>query len=107
MPGGGVVRTTAERRAIAWPAELPYALPAGRPTLADLVAEAEAAPGSAVMLSLASDPVLDGAGMAALVRLFGRCAVSTGRRLYLRHVSVEFRRELARVGLDGLIPIVE
>jgi hypothetical protein len=77
------------------------------PTLSELIRGLEASSSSSVLLSLACDPSLDSGGMAALVRLYGHCMITPGRRLYLRHVSADFRRELARVGLDGLIPVLD
>ncbi len=90
----------------AWSAERSFTPPAA-PTLAELIRGLEATTSSSILLSLASEPSLDGGGMAALVRLYGHCMVTPGRRLYLRHVSAEFRRELVRIGLEGLIPVLD
>lgn len=90
-----------------WAEAREYLRPARKPSLVELVAEAEESGEKVLAISLACDPDLDGGGLAALVRLYGRCMLDGKRRVYLRHVSPEFRRELARVGLEGLIPVVD
>lgn len=104
VPEATELDATAEHEA--WSDEHSFTPPVA-PTLAELIHSLEGSTSSSILLSLASEPSLDGGGMAALVRLYGQCMVSPRRRLYLRHVSAEFRRELARIGLDGLIPILD
>ncbi|MEZ4266453.1 MAG: hypothetical protein R3F39_08750 [Myxococcota bacterium] len=90
-----------------WVADPGYEFSPVAPTLAEMVAEAEASGSGSILISMASEPSLDGDGLAALIRLYGRCMVNPGRRLYLRHVSAELRREMARIGIEGLIPILD